>query len=289
MLAGEMRLRRRLSYRLVKGLVSMERIMIDDMKRIELDLLDEIDRVCRAHGITYFIAYGTLLGAVRHGGFIPWDDDVDIAMLREDYELFMAGYAEWSGGDRFKLISYRDGESIFPFAKLTDTTTLVYENFIEKTRSNGVWVDIFPLDYVDRSDKRVFKRVFDKRAFLGLVRNFIVTDPSTGSSGFVRLAKKIVCPFAKRLDPVKYARKIDELAQFWRERPSGEVACIAGTEERDIIYPLKAFEPVEMAFEDRTYLAPAGYEDFLSVRYGDWRKLPPEDQREIHTFEAYKL
>ena len=68
----------------------MERLSVDDMKAIELDIMDEIDRVCAAHGVEYFLGYGTLLGAVRHGGFIPWDDDMDIVMMRDQYELLMA-------------------------------------------------------------------------------------------------------------------------------------------------------------------------------------------------------
>ena len=78
----------------------MERLTIDDMKEIQLELMDELDRVCREQGITYFLAYGSLLGAVRHGGFIPWDDDMDVVMLRADYERLIAGFDEWKSSDR---------------------------------------------------------------------------------------------------------------------------------------------------------------------------------------------
>ena len=81
----------------------MERLTIDDMKEIQLELMDELDRVCREQGITYFLAYGSLLGAVRHGGFIPWDDDMDVVMLRADYERLIAGFDEWKSSDRFSL------------------------------------------------------------------------------------------------------------------------------------------------------------------------------------------
>ncbi|MCB5604020.1 LicD family protein, partial [Bifidobacterium breve] len=101
----------------------MERLTIDDMKEIQLELMDELDRVCREQGITYFLAYGSLLGAVRHGGFIPWDDDMDVVMLRADYERLIAGFDEWKSSDRFSLVWYRDGKSIYSFVKLVDTTT----------------------------------------------------------------------------------------------------------------------------------------------------------------------
>ena len=96
----------------------MERLTIDDMKEIQLELMDELDRVCREQGITYFLAYGSLLGAVRHGGFIPWDDDMDVVMLRADYERLIAGFDEWKSSDRFSLAWYRDGKSIYSFVKL---------------------------------------------------------------------------------------------------------------------------------------------------------------------------
>lgn len=187
----------------------MERLTIDDMKEIQLELMDELDRVCREQGITYFLAYGSLLGAVRHGGFIPWDDDMDVVMLRADYERLIAGFDEWKSSDRFSLAWYRDGKSIYSFVKLVDTTTRVLENFVDKKTSTGVWVDIFPLEDLKPGDRRPYR----KNALLSLVRGFIVADPSVGSSAFVKLVKRIVCPFARRLDALKYARAIDENAR----------------------------------------------------------------------------
>lgn len=267
----------------------MERLTIEDMKQIELELMDELDRICREQGITYYIAYGSLLGAARHGGFIPWDDDLDVVMMRADYERLMEVFDDCRSSNRFKIVSYRDGESIFQFAKLTDDTTRVKENFIEKSRSNGVWVDIFPLDFVDPSDTKKFARVFNRNARWALLRNLIVTDPGTGSNGFVKLAKRIICPFVKGLDPVKYAKRMDDAARTAWIEPKGMVADIVADGRKKMLYPVELFEPMEMKFEDRTYIAPKGYEEYLSIQYGDWQTPPPEDRRFIHTFEAYRL
>lgn len=253
----------------------MERMSIDDMKRVELEIMDELDRICRAQGITYFLAYGSLLGAVRHGGFIPWDDDMDVVMLREDYERFITGFEDWKSQDRFALASYRDGKSIYPFVKMTDATTRVLENFVAKDTATGVWVDIFPLDDVDGESAGAFRR----NGRLSLVRNFIVADPSVGSSGFVKLAKRVVCPFARHLDAVSYARRIDENAcAACAGRASDTVADIVGEGRPDRVFPKKLFEPIEMKFEGRSYLAPAGYERFLEIQYGDWRTPPPHER-----------
>lgn len=250
----------------------MERLTIDDMKSIELEIADEIDHMCREHGVGYFLAYGSLLGAARHGGFIPWDDDMDIAMLRADYERFAAHFREWRSSERFDILDCRRGKSIFPFLKVVDTTTRVQENFTAKGISNGVWVDVFPLDAVPKDAAALFKR----RNRLDLLRNFIVADPTVGSSALAKLAKRIVCPFVSHLDA-----SADEA--------TGMVADIVaeGTPER--AYDETLFEPIEMAFEDRSYLAPAGFERMLEIQYGDWRTPPAENDRAVHTFEAYRL
>ena len=238
----------------------MERLSVDDMKAIELDIMDEIDRVCAAHGVEYFLGYGTLLGAVRHGGFIPWDDDMDIVMMRDQYELLMEHFNEWRTSERFKLVSYRDKSSIYQFAKIVDTTTIIYENFVGK-----------------------------KHARVGLWRSFAVADPTVGSSAVVRLAKKIVCPFAKHSDLYKLAAKLDGIAREVNKGASDRVIDVVGEGNPDKTYPKSLFKPVRMKFEDREYTAPAGAEEFLTIEYGDWRTPPAESDRAVHVMEAYRL
>ncbi len=264
----------------------MEKITVDEMKQIELEIMDEFDRICRQEGIDYFIGYGTLLGAVRHGGFIPWDDDMDVLMLRGDYERFVSGFDRWRKGERFDLVNYRDEHSIYPFTKMVDVTTVVYENFVAKDIASGVWIDIFPLDDVDPADNAVFKR----HARLELTRNFIVADPSVGSSLPIKLAKRIVCPFASKLDPAVYAAKVDENAKnAFGEGSSEVVADVVGEGKPRLRFPKTLFKPMEMQFEGRSYLAPEGFEQFLEIQYGDWKTPPAETDREIHVFEAYRL
>ncbi len=269
----------------------MQRLTIDDMKAIELEIMDEIDRICRAHGIAYHLAYGSLLGAARHKGFIPWDDDMDITMLRADYERFAAHFAEWCAVDRFELLTCYDGHSIFPFLKAVDTTTRVHENFTSKDISNGVWVDIFPLDALPAHPERLLRQ----RGRLDLMRNFIVADPSVGSNALAKIAKRVVCPFVSHLDASAYARRIDACAKeadaLARSSSEGGnvVADIVAVGSARCAYDRALFETVELPFEDRRYLAPAGYERILEIQYGDWRTPPDPDNRPVHTFEAYRL
>lgn len=271
----------------------MRPLTIDEMKSIELEIALEIDRVCRKAGITYFLGYGSLLGAMRHGGFIPWDDDMDLVMMRDDYERFLAIYDEIASTDRFRLVSYRDRTAPNAFAKLVDVTTKVEERYAEAEFGSGVWVDIFPYDEVDPADDRVFKQA----SRLAAARYLIVTDPKTGATPAIRMAKRLVCPLLKRLDPMAYARKLDELArsagQLMSERPLSDdermVADVVAEGDPARRYPRHLFEPVEAEFEGHRFFVPKGYDDILTIAYGDWRCPPPVDQRETHACRAWRL
>lgn len=265
----------------------MQQLTVDDMKAIELEIMDEIDRVCQAHGVQYFLGYGSLLGAVRHGGFIPWDDDMDIVMMRDQYELLMQRFNEWRTTDRFKLVSYRDKSSIYQFAKIVDTTTVIYENFVGKKAATGVWVDVFPLERYSQQSSGLTKQ----HAREGLLRSFAVTDPSTGTNGFVKLVKRIVCPFVKHKDLYELAKRLDDLAQQVDRAGQGSnrVIDVIGEGKLEKSYPASLFDPVRIKFEDREYFAPAGYEEFLTIEYGDWRTPPAENARPVHVMEAYRL
>lgn len=265
--------------------MARERLTIEDMRRIQLDIMDEIHRMCLEHGLTYYLAYGSLLGAVRHGGFIPWDDDTDILMLRADYEELLTNFDQWRSSDRFALASYRAGGSFYPFTKVVDATTVVLENFVRKDEDVGVWVDIFPYDEVDPTDRALFR----KRMRANLMYSFILADPAVGSSPWVKLVKRIVCPLVARRDPRKYAAIIDDLARHACPEGSPLLADIVAQGDGDHVFPKELFEPIEMKFEDRTYWAPAGYEEFLTIQYGDWKTPPSIDDRAIHTCEAYRL
>ncbi len=263
----------------------------DDLKRLqsaELSILEEIDELCTRHDIPYFLESGSALGAMRHEGFIPWDDDIDICMFRSDYERFIELFEESRSTDRFDLVFYRNGKAFFPFAKVVDTTTVVYENFVRKDVGTGVWVDIFILDGIDPAMQNL-KALYRKRNRANLLYSFTVADPNVGSSAMVKLAKRIICPIVRNRDPKKSARIIDETASRLCSGESPFVTDFVGEGLPEHVFDRKLFEPEEVAFEGRRYFAPRGYEEILTTIYGDWRTPPTEDNRPIHTCEAYKL
>lgn len=263
----------------------MERITIDDMKLIELEIMDEIDRMCRKEGISYFLGYGSCLGAARHQGFIPWDDDMDILMPRDDYERFLAGFDTLKDVERYELSTYRDRSGIFPFTKVVDSNTVVYDTFSQKRYATGVWVDIFPLDDVADARDAAYRR----GARLALMRSLMVADPSVGSTALARFVKRVTHPAFSRMDPYEAARKIDENAQGACSVETDYYTDFIGEDNPGILLPKAWFEPLEVPFEGRRYFAPKNYEEYLTKSYGDWRTPPPLDKRDVHTCEVYRL
>lgn len=165
----------------------MHPIELDELKSIELDILLAFHDYCEQKGLSYMLYYGTLLGAVRHQGFIPWDDDIDVVMPRDDYEAFFRSFPCDSSFETIKLISYRDRSSIYPFIKLVDTRTEVVEDFVDPRYKTGVWIDIFPMDGLPEDD-RPFKE--NRKAMRKY--DFTVGDTTTGTTPFRCMAKRLL-------------------------------------------------------------------------------------------------
>lgn len=138
----------------------MKELSIDDIREIELQILNYIDEVCKDNKLRYYLLGGTLLGAIRHGGFIPWDDDIDIIMPRNDYDTLLSIINETN--NKYKVLAYKyKKEYYYPFAKIVDSSTMVVESNTIATNNMGVWVDIFPIDNLP-NDKKHRKRIQDK-------------------------------------------------------------------------------------------------------------------------------
>ncbi|NGM17169.1 LicD family protein [Eggerthellaceae bacterium zg-893] len=260
----------------------MKSLTIDDMKSLELDIMDEIDQVCREHGLAYFLGYGSLLGAVRHKGFIPWDDDMDILMPRKDYETFLANFQEWRHSNYYEVSFCRFKNSVHPFVKVIDKRTSVSERFIREEFKTGIWVDVFPLDDIPANKKQVFR----KHVWLTLKRDLSLSDPHDGTTKVAMLAKRVLVPFARHIDPVHSAILIDENAAHCTKTPSDSYIEIVSMGDPNLELPKRWFKPTYAPFEDRRYCIPSDAEAYLSHIYGDWKTPPPADQRLKHTVEA---
>ena len=268
----------------------MKKLSRNEVMSIELSILKEFDRFCRTHNLTYFLSDGTLLGAIRHGGFIPWDDDIDVTMPRSDYEKL---YRLVKDGARcaYPIISYRDGSSIYQILKMVDPSTTTYENFVGKKYPQSVWIDIFPIERIWVDDPEL-KKVERKINNLLLKRSLTLADPSVGSSRAAKVAKRIGKLFTKNADVNKMNAEIDALASsISSDRPnSGNsiawscFATMPGLKHPDdVVFPVSS-----VSFEGLEFLAPAKPEKYLEIQYGDWKALPPEDKRYVHFPDVFK-
>lgn len=259
----------------------MRAIELDELKSIELDILLAFHDYCEKKGFRYLLYYGTLLGAVRHQGFIPWDDDIDVAMPRKDYEAFFEAFQTDNPFENIKLISYRDRSSIYPFFKLVDTRTEVIEDFVDPRYKTGVWIDIFPIDGLPDNDEP-FKA--NRKAVLKY--DFTIGDTTKGTTQLRRIAKKLLTPLFAAPDIYRVAADLDATASktpLEPNRDAGVVIWSYGACER---MPFSLLERTLLDFEGHRLYGPVLHDECLTRIFGDYRTLPPEDERKPHAIHA---
>lgn len=262
----------------------MAELSEQEIKRVELGILTELDRVAREHGLDYVLAYGTLIGALRHRGFIPWDDDIDVLMPREDYERLYELACAGAFSPRYRIATYRDESSIYGFFKLVDTRTHACESFIDEKHALGLWVDIFPLERVDITSPRL-NRIKKKAYRLVTLRGYAACNPRFATSRLARVVKRLIYPVTSRLKPFAIAHSTDELARS-ANLPAGSddantryVLLVDDAMDRNTFEPGQLFPPRLCEFEGRQFPIPARAEELLENYYGDWRVLPAEENR----------
>ena len=268
----------------------MEKLSLEQIKQVEVDILKNFDAFCRQNNIRYFLSNGTLLGAAKYKGFIPWDDDIDVCLPREDYDRFIAEYPP--SGKYELLCSERNSGYIFPYAKLSDTSTVIKNQVSLKNYTYGVHVDIFPLDYWN-DDLQIAKKQIKKLE--GIANNLImsIASFSLGRTFLRTCAKTVWCAAAHIKGHKRISTELnDEIIKT--KNNSGERYCgcivwpIHGEGE---ILPADIFgETVYLEFEGGEYPAPMEYDAYLKNLYGEWSKeLPQKKQRSHHKFNAYKI
>jgi len=252
---------------------------ISELRAVQMGIMDHVHRFCQQHGLTYFLSSGTLIGAVRHGGYIPWDDDLDIYMPRRDYELFLQQYSDPAGVYR-AIDPQREPHYYYTFAKVIDRRTLMVE---QETRGYeiGVYIDIFPVDYVS-DDPKERERVFRLKKLLYKIRRCKISGDNPLYS---RLAY-----WCYRLLPVTVGMLERWIARLVVLREPTHTVCNmteAGPGLKGCFAADDIASAVDIKFEDRTYKTMAGYRDYLARTYGDYMTLPPVEQRVTHKFEAW--
>lgn len=253
---------------------------IHELRQIQIGILDEVHCFCETQGITYFLSSGSLLGAVRHGGYIPWDDDIDIYMPRKDYERLLRDFKD---NEQFKLLNpAKEPHYYYTFAKVVDTRTLMIEDETDGYEI-GVYMDIFPVDYVP-DDLKERERVFKRKKLLYKIRRCKISKSNPLHS---RLAY-----WCYKLLPISVEQLNRMIRKLIVRKESSQYVCHmteAGPGVKSCFPAEDIASSVDIAFEGKTYKTMVGYKDYLERTYGDYMTLPPVEQRVTHHFEAYWL
>ena len=263
----------------------MTELTIEEQKEICKDILKKFDSVCKENNLRYSISYGTLLGAVRHGGFIPWDDDIDVNMPREDYEKLLS--LQYDDGE-YKVLNYRYSKNYYyTFSKMIDSRTYIEENQ-RGEKDMGVFIDIFPTDYVGdidtEAEKNVNRGLKNNEVWLRLGSD-IKANKSLSPKYLAKLIfRGVTLPLRKTLlkhyDTMFAKIPKSEYCANFQLNIYGMRECFKTSLWDDLI---------DIPFEDIKVSAYADYDSYLSAVFGDYMTPPPESERvSTHPFIAYK-
>lgn len=253
------------------------------LQLLELEILKEIDRVCKKYGITYYLGEGTLLGAIRHQGFIPWDDDLDILMPRNDLEKFME-IVDDELNPNFKFQFYTNIKNYWvqsPKVRMLNKNEFEQTDLLKYTQDVGPYVDIFPLDNIPKIDKNLEKQYKKINKYRRLI--FL----KTGFSNPKSIKQKLMLIHAKFLNITNIHKKILNEATKYNSIDCKYLANFGSyySFQKETIPKIAYGEPKYVKFEDGMFPVPNNYDYVLTTVYGDYMKLPPKSKRKSkHNF-----
>lgn len=255
--------------------------MKTDLEKIQSIILQTVQRIhdfCEEHQITYFLIGGGLIGAVRHGGPIPWDDDIDIGMPRPDYERFIRLAS--SIGDPYVVSTlHSDPDYIYGFAKCYDTRTSVTED-LSPPFTRGVWVDIFPMD--GTFDNPAFRRLHfaAARGLKAVLASRCGAFQPSKQRRLALLARRTVALISHVISIRALHRLLHAVLRLRDYRSSNLVGNMLGRWGARELGNRSALESqIDVPYAGHTFKIPAGYHEYLNTVYGDYMKLPPEEGR----------
>jgi len=259
------------------------RLNIREVQMVELDILTAFDEFCKKHGLNYYLCGGTLLGAVRHGGFIPWDDDIDLFMARPGYERLIRICRTESIGENLIFACAENKKFMRPFARIYDVRTDVEREYYVKSSGPHVWLDILPVDGLPEGDD-VLRRLFKMRDRLDGMNFVTMWKPFRYRNRIMLIRNLIRYPVAKLTGPGFWCSLLEKTGKKRPFETAEWVGCVtAGRYGKGEAMKRKEFlVPAKVMFEGRTYPTMSCYREYLSGIYRDYMKMPPESKRAIH-------
>lgn len=259
----------------------------EEVKKIELAIFSHIIEVCEKYNLRYIIDYGTLLGAVRHGGFIPWDDDIDISMPRADYEIFKKVFPEqMTENPQYELRTGMKGNVALPYIQVVDTGTITEKKGRREKYAQALWIDVFPVDGagftredLEENHTEYQKNITETRKIFGRYKPFL--NP-------LKQLRQFYDHHIRSSQLEKYVTRAEECMKKYDYDACDHIFCYAtpyGTKEKN----RKEYyeDRIDMEFEGITCKVPRAYDQKLRDMYGNYHELPPAEKRKGHDFVPY--
>ena len=264
----------------------MDEQTLKHLQKVQLMILKDFIEICNKNNLDYYLFYGTLIGAVRHKGFIPWDDDIDIAMFREDYEKFLEAFKK-EKSDKYELLETRyQDDYFFIFGKMSLKNTSYGENWSGQVSFKlGIFIDIFVIENVpDNKIKRFFFRkkcfIYDKLLAIAAIK-FDKNYPF-----YIRATTNTLHTILNKLNlNTKYFQKkvINTMKKYGNKDTT--YVCELSDECQSYYKKSDLTPPIKVKFEDIEVKIPNNYDAVLKTIYGDYMKIPPENERVTHNID----
>ena len=259
-------------------------ISLKDIQDVEYEILVEFDRICRKFGIPYQLFAGTLLGAVRHHDFIPWDDDVDVCMMRDDYERFIEICPKVLNDQYFMQTNKTDPHSVVQFAKIRKNNT-IFENDLDDPAKmhTGIWIDVFPLDKTKPGTIAEKVQYFEVTVLYALITSTVKNRVIASQTFWKRCLRHVFHAIMKIVSKETVEKRLYHVMTRYNNQDTGYVGNYAngtGWSYSAHIRPTKGFYDIEdTSFHGGQFPVPKNYDEVLTGAYGDYMSFPPEEKR----------
>ena len=264
-----------------------KQLSLDEIKQVELQILIEFRRICDALGLRYYLSGGTLLGAIRHKGFIPWDDDIDLAMPRSDFNKLIE-FSRSYQNDTYKFLFFSQSGTLLPYAKFVNVKTHIDAKYAEDEMQQHLWLDIMPMDGLPE-DLNEVARIYKKAEYYRKIIGLCNAKLGEGKSAVKKLAKYVLKPLALIYGKDRAINHLNNLAMKYDYDSSKYVGAITwglyGVSER--MLKAEVDQTTEITFENNKFSTFSCWDSYLKGLYKDYMKLPAVEKRINHEMIAW--
>lgn len=265
---------------------------LQEKKDLAFNILNKIDSFCKENNIKYYLAYGTLLGCIRHNGYIPWDDDIDLWMKRNDYEIFIDKFSKQCDNINLKINSYKTTSNYNKtFIQVYDPNTKIFESSFNNDYDLGIFVDIYPLNELP-VNKTSSKLCLFKLQIIKIL--LICSRLKADYKYFSFIKRKVigVIGFIINKGNFHLLDRYEHIIKKYSKEPSNKLHTeFAKNKGKNIILDKKDFDEICLKkFEGKSVPVPLGYDQILTTIYGDYMAFPPiEEQIPHHEYDAFYI